>query len=413
MKDRKTFLFFPLEIGLAHIVRSLAIAEELHHRGHKVVFALPKRKHEIVKNTPLTLVDVHSPLAADTIERLSLLRDKKVLRQQVKEELELIHKYKPDAIVIDYRISALAAAAIADVKTYFIAHGSGLPYGSYIPNPGLSSFIYRALIPVIHKGMDIAVRVFLQPLLEITAENGKPKNLDEWFKETTWILPEPSFYLPAKSKDLRLHYVGALEWQGFKHEKPSWLSDIHPDGKTLYLTFGGTGFAPNNLIQLSTTLVDAGYRVVVSTGTICNPDDFPTYANLFVSRFLPGKDVCGRVDAVICHGGFGTLIETVTSNKPFITIPFNPDQLIHAWRMQELGLGYCLLTLNPADLLDFFRFRWKVFEEAGKKVSPQQVLEALQKIETNQNKFKESLDWFNKNHQYRNGAKEAADIISV
>jgi hypothetical protein len=45
---QKTILFLPIEVGLAHITRSLAVAEVLADKSHKVIFALPKRKHSLL-----------------------------------------------------------------------------------------------------------------------------------------------------------------------------------------------------------------------------------------------------------------------------------------------------------------------------------------------------------------------------
>ena len=61
----KTLLFFPVEIGLAHSCRSLAIAEELQARGHRVIFALPKRKQTIIRNSPIPCIVLSSYLKDD------------------------------------------------------------------------------------------------------------------------------------------------------------------------------------------------------------------------------------------------------------------------------------------------------------------------------------------------------------
>ena len=50
---KKTILFLPIEVGVAHITRSLAIAEDLHMRDYAVLFALPKRKQSLFAKTPL------------------------------------------------------------------------------------------------------------------------------------------------------------------------------------------------------------------------------------------------------------------------------------------------------------------------------------------------------------------------
>lgn len=67
---RKTVLFFSTEAGLAHVTRSLAIAQELKNRGHRIIFATGT-KHELVKKTGITpvqtLISLEEGLAPEVI----------------------------------------------------------------------------------------------------------------------------------------------------------------------------------------------------------------------------------------------------------------------------------------------------------------------------------------------------------
>jgi len=408
---KKTFLFFPVEIGLAHIVRGLSIAEELHLRGHTVYFALPIRKHKLFKTSPITFIDIQSFIDKDEEINIRSFSNYDFLNSLVNQELEMIKKYKPDAIIVDFRISAMAAGLITKTPTYFLSLGESLPYGSHLPNPGLPPFLYSLFKPFTGKIYHFVLTKYLEPVMKIVKNHNVNITWDSWFRKIYWILSEPLFYFPPYSKKLNLFYVGPLSWNGFQNETPEWLSSIQPNGKTVYITFGGTGFDKKKLINLSLLLINNGFRVIVSTGTIASPEDFPKKQNLFVAKFLPGKEITKQVDLIICHGGYGTMIEAIQNNTPVLSIPFNPDQIIHGWRMQELKVVKCLFTVSLLDLKEIFTFNWKKIEKKGKILDITIVLKETQKMLQNMKSYKTALHAFNNNYPFTNGAKQAADII--
>lgn len=408
----KTYLFFPIEIGLAHICRSLAIAEELYKRGHKVIFALPKRKHHIFSRSPVQFVDIEEYNANDDFGmNVKGFRKQEYIEKMIQSELNLIDKYRPDAVIVDFRISAFAAAAIRRVKAYAIFVGDGLPYGAHLPNPGMSKILYRLFSNVFPKLYDLASRWYLRPFLSYMKKQGCTLTFDQWMQPVDFFVPEPSFYMPGISEKLKVHYIGPLGWYGFNIDVPSWFETIRPDGKTIYLSFGGTGFDKHKPIELSKALLDAGYRVIVSTGNISDPSDYPVHPNLYVEKFLPGDIVSSKVDLLICHGGYGTMIDAIHHGVPVLAIPFNPDQILHAARMQELGLAQSLYKLSIGDLPHIFTFDWKYIEEKGKKISSQLVLSKAQEMLRDLPKYRKSLEDFNAKYSAKNGAPQAADCI--
>lgn len=407
---KKTFLFFPIEIGLAHIVRSLSVAEELHSRGHEVLFALPQRKRDLFKSSPINFIDIKPYLENDSVN-LGLFSDPDFLRSRIREELEIIKKYKPDAIIVDFRFSAMASGLIADIPIFCIMVGNAMPYGSYLPNTGLPNWQYILAKPFLGVFQTLAFFNYLKPLKRVLREYKINISFKKWFRKINYIIPEPDFYLPPRDKKLKYHHVDFINWGGFSNEIPGWVNDIKPNGKTIYLTFGGTGFDGKKLISLANTLVDNGFRVIVSTGTIVNPEDFPSRSNLFVARFLPGREISKRVDIVICHGGYGTMMDAIKSGTPILSIPFNVDQIIHSARMEELGLARSLGSLSIFDLKEVFLFNWEYFGNKTKKIKISFIVSELKKIFDNINKYKESIIKFNKNYQDINGAKQTADII--
>ncbi len=410
----KTYLFFPIEIGLAHICRALAVAEELHGRGHRVIFALPERKQQTFAHSPVEFVSIEGYISDDDFGmNVTMFRNREYVEKMIQAELNLIDTYHPDAVIIDFRISAFAAAAIRKVKTYTIFVGDGMPYGAHLPNPGLPKIIYRLFRRLFPKMYDVATRWYLQPFLLAMQRHGCSLTFDQWMQNVEYFVPEPSFYMPSVSKDLKIHYVAPLGWYHFQTQAPLWLSEMQPDGKTIYLSFGGTGFDKEKPIQLSKALLDAGYRVIVTTGKISDPAEYPRHPNLLVDKFLPGDIVSTKIDLLICHGGYGTMIDAIQKSVPVLAIPFNPDQILHAARMQELGVAQSMYRLQLRDIYYIFTFKWRHIENKGKAVSNDLVVSQVQKMFEKLADYKQALQTFNERYPVKNGAPEVADIIEA
>jgi hypothetical protein len=203
--------------------------------------------------------------------------------------------------------------------------------------------------------------------------------------------------------------VEPLFWKGFEGNMPDWLHTIKPNGRTIYLTFGGTGYDSEKLIKLSTSLVNLGFRVLVSASHIASVTSFPKHKDLYVEKYLPGLEVSRRVDLVVCHGGYGTMMQAVLSGKPVVAIPFNPDQLIHAYRFQELGLAKSVVKIIPRMWLNF---QWSTFGNLGKTTSIPSIIEAVSTIFNKYEFYQTSIQKFIRTVP-TDGVKRAAEIVEA
>ena len=248
---------------------------------------------------------------------------------------------------------------------------------------------------------------FLDTIAQVALALESHKSLNEIFESMVYIVPEPYGYLPIGKNRLTIYYVGPIFWKGFASYVPSRFEKIKPTGKTLYLTFGGTGLNGEKLVELSNLLLDRDFQVVVSSSTVIAATAFPNRRNLYVSKYLPGAAICQRVDAVVCHGGYGTMMQSFLADKPVITLPFNPDQSLHSWRFQELGLGKCVIGLN----LSFVKADWHVFRETASKVQATRIVDSVDSVLLERDKYVRAIGQFKKNLSTTEGSERAADII--
>lgn len=403
--DKKTFIFFPLEAGLAHITRSLAIAEELVKRQHRVIFALTKNKQYLVTNKNIKILGLKEFFNDE--QSIEKIKDPSYIYPFILEEIEILKKYKPDLAVVDFRLSAIVSCRIVNIPVVFITNSDGLPFQTYLPNLGLPKFLQVLLTPLFHLIIANFKSQYFKSLTKAARLVSKKFQMNDLFN-LTYIIPEPKDYLPVQNNKFDIHYVGPIWWEGFNNFKPSWLKDIKPDKRTIYLTFGGTGYDPQKLLILSELLVKKGYRVIVSSSNIAKPQQFKQLENLYVERFLPGFEVCQRVDLVVCHGGIGTMVQALLSKKVVVAVPFNPDQTLHAFRFEELGLGKCVPNLK---FIDLFRLDWENYEQKGRDLPIERILNTIGKVLNEKDQFKDNIEKYSKKFSTGDGRKSAADII--
>lgn len=406
--NKKTIVFFPIEIGIAHISRSLAVAEALQARGHKVVFALPKRKQAVFRRSPVHFVEVKNFLPKDSLMNVSKLVDGTFLPPFVKEEVLLLKKYRADCAVVDFRLSALVSAKALGIPIVNITGSGGLPFGCYFPNPNMNPLVYNLVTPVAQRLIWMAKKKVAATLLRSLKSYGKIVSVDDFFRRMHYIVPETPDYLPVLSKKLTISYVGPLGWAGFQT-----MHEFFPPSKkkTVYLSFGGTGFDRKKLLALSVALLKSGYRVIVSSSTIAQPEDFPSDPHLYVKRFMDGKAASQVSDLVVCHGGYGTVTDAIQAGKPVVVIPFNPDQLLHVFRLQELGMARSTLGFSPSFLVDILRMNWSRFQNMGSGVSIEQVLREVKKVFADYRLFNAAIQKHGYMFTEKNSSAKAADAV--
>lgn len=404
MKKRR-IIFFPVEMGLAHLTRSRAIAEELHRRGHEILFVGPSSKAHLFTNSPISFFPLQNTIKDE--ENIHKLKDLSFLVRAMKEEIEIIRNYKPDIAIIDLRISALVSCQKFGIPIVAISNSDGLPYSTYIPNIGLPQFVYY----IVSSLLPFLIDRFKTSFINALSEAGSRLDISFTKKDLeniTYIVPEYSDYLPLKQTKSNVHYCGPIFWNGFEKTIPSWLNKINPDGKTVYITFGGTGYDREKLISLSVRLAQKGYKVIVSSSIIAPLNAFPKLPNLYVEKYLPGWEICKRVDIVICHGGIGTTMQSIISGKPVLAIPFNVDQYTHSLRLEELGLARCITNVSLSEVL---KLDWYSFQKGGRNLTVEKISTVLDDMIAKKDWYTVKIKEYNKKYTTKDGVQKAADII--
>ena len=122
---------------------------------------------------------------------------------------------------------------------------------------------------------------------------------------------------------------------------PSWL----PSGRrTVYVTLGTVAFGAVEVLRravLETAAHDVD--VLVAVGPAGDPSllgELPS--NVRLERFVPQASVFAHVDAVVHHGGAGTMLGALSAGLPQLILPQGADQPFNAMAVQRSGAGLAL-----------------------------------------------------------------------
>ncbi len=99
-------------------------------------------------------------------------------------------------------------------------------------------------------------------------------------------------------------------------------------------------------------------------------------ANVTVLSRVPMLEVLPQLDAVLCHGGMGTVTESLAFGVPLVLVPIRADQPAIARQVAQAGAGIevCLATAGPAE---FAAALTAVLTEPGYRAAAGRVAESF------------------------------------
>lgn len=346
-------LFTPYCGGsIAHVVRSLALADELKARGHTILFTTSRSRRAFIEAAGYAVHGQGHPdvnLNDESDQGISYFRrNREDFLAWFRDEIEAAESFRPDVIVNSPSFFGAIASKKLGIPHVSIINGNWHP--DYLGVLGLSLCTDR----LAHR----IARTVLRPVLAHGFDRIYMEEIRGWYKELRiQPLPEcrralhtglralipgiPSLE-PIRKGVPNVHYIGPLQWQGFEAMPfdlpPAWQGDRRP---LVYATLGGSVFSG----EVYARLLDAfaardNWRTVVSLGPNFSRNCFaPDLPHLIIRQFVPGLQLCKRADIVVNTASHGTIMQALSHGKPIIALPRNIDQATFAQRLVELGAG--------------------------------------------------------------------------
>ncbi len=117
---RKRILIFPIHAGLAHLFRSIALAEEL-SKKHEVIIEIHKKKLSLFHLSKNIKVITDNEEGYDDVVRLFQIYRRGIgVKQLVDKYLNIIDQVNPDLIISDVNPAAIIAAIVRHKKQAMI-----------------------------------------------------------------------------------------------------------------------------------------------------------------------------------------------------------------------------------------------------------------------------------------------------
>jgi UDP:flavonoid glycosyltransferase YjiC (YdhE family) len=126
-----------------------------------------------------------------------------------------------------------------------------------------------------------------------------------------------------------------------------WWGDDHR--RLVYVTFGTVlghltrAASSFEVVVRAVDGVDA--RVLVTVGPALDPRQLaPVPEHVHVESWVDQVDVLDQADALVCHGGSGTVLGALGSGVPMVVVPSFADQFLNAERVVASGAGLAVST---------------------------------------------------------------------
>jgi UDP:flavonoid glycosyltransferase YjiC (YdhE family) len=161
-------------------------------------------------------------------------------------------------------------------------------------------------------------------------------SLDRWLT----VLGAPPGWFPSECFRPTTHLVQPPEDPESTTSLPDWFASL-PDLPIVYVTLG-TVFQTAELFGVVVeALADLPISVAMTVGPKFDIESLGALPErVHVAPFIPQALVLAHVDAVVAHGGYGSLMGALRHGRPVVSIPLAAaDNHLNAARVEQLGAG--------------------------------------------------------------------------
>lgn len=155
------------------------------------------------------------------------------------------------------------------------------------------------------------------------------------------LIPRPAGFLDQSTLPPSAHIIQPLIFDQSGEERlPAWVDGL-PEQPLVFATLGTVfNHAPGVLNSIIAGLRDEAITLVVTTGRDLDPARLGSPpANVHIERYIPQTLLFPRCDAVVTHGGSGTVMAALRYGLPMVIIPIAADQPDNAQRCAEMGVA--------------------------------------------------------------------------
>ena len=323
--------------GLGHCSRTSLIADIMRRNGNTVNFSSSNNAVDYLRQKGYSCDRVASVDAewnvdggvsvSKTTKRTPSLFSR--FAQQVRQENQIMSRFKPDLVISDSRLSAVVVASLRGIPSVTIAN---------------------------------QLRILLPPLYQDTSLN-KIEMLDAEILGFFWsfskfvLIPDlpPPYTVSVKNiQDIKtvrrkIRYVGFMTpLTIFDREHLAKLSrvlELEKGKKVVFAQISGPTYTRENLCEIMVKAADATsdrFTWIVSRGDVGGNERPLKIKGGWMFQWCPLKDeLFALADILIIRGGHSTISTAIMNGKPMITIPIvnHSEQVANSKTVEKMGLG--------------------------------------------------------------------------
>ena len=348
-------LFIAEAVTLAHVGRALALARIAHDAGFDVTLACDPRYGGFLRDLPFEAREIAS-IAPEAFMRAlargSPLYSSDTLERYAGDDLALIDRVRPDAVVGDFRLSLSVSARVAGVRYVNVTNAYWSPWARpdfHVPSIPLAR---RAPLPVAQAlfslARPLAFAVHAMPMNRVRRRHGlAPLRADVrhvYCDGDLTLYADVPDLVPLAGAPPTHRFIGPVLWSP-PVVPPPWWHEVLAGDAPIYVTLGSSG-AAERLPAVVDALRSLGRPLVVATAG--RSADVREDRQVRVADYVPGDAIAARACVVVCNGGSPTAYQALVHGVPVVGLPGNLDQFLNMSAVARAGAGVML----RADRLD-------------------------------------------------------------
>ncbi|QPK61919.1 glycosyl transferase family 1 [Methylomonas sp. LL1] len=346
-QTRKRVLLFAEAVTLAHVARSVKLAEELTKTGkYAVGMAADARYDHLIGAVPWQRMPLFSISSDFFLRKLATgqpMYSLDTLVRYVNDDIAAIEAFKPDFVIGDFRLSLALSCTLKKIPYATVTNAYWSPYLDMrypVPeNPlvdllgvKISDIIFQFIQPWAFKLHAVAFRRACKHFGIASFAS----DMRETYTHADFTLyADVQSLIPMKPLPNNHIFIGPVLWST-RAPLPVWWNAIPKENPIVFVTLGSSGessLLPMILKTLSTM------PVTVMCVTADKAKLLHTYQNCFTAEFVPAEQAVKKADIVICNGGSPMVYQTLIESKAIIGIPSNLDQYLMMAALQKAGRG--------------------------------------------------------------------------
>jgi len=335
--DGARIYFSPSGMGLGHVSRCVPIAHEVEKLGGEVMFStyiegidyLSKFGFTVAE-APEIYIETNHDGSIDLKATVSTRGFSALwtLLEQIKFEVEQMHRFKPDLVFVDTRVSTIMAARMLRIPCVLILN-QFLPRAPRETDTNFWKLVDGTVMTVLGWMWALADRLIIP-------------DFPEPYTISLDSLRAPSWY------GAKMDVVGSIMGvkQGDNVDPAKIRDELGLDDQVLIYA-GISGPRPERmpLIRMLAPIFSKfpdKYHVVMSMGNPYGGNKPKREGNVTLIPWIDDRYAfLNACDVVISRGGHETIMQSIGYNKPSIIVPMprHPEQYGNARRAMEIGVA--------------------------------------------------------------------------